>query len=139
MLVHHVRKSPASQPGQALRGSGDLHAWSDSSLYLLRRKDRLELHVEHRSHPAIDPVAVELRQSPAPHLAITGHLDGSEAENGQPVQAKVIDALSERPMTRSALRDRLRIRNQRLGTALADLEAQGRLQRVDGLLVMAGP
>ena len=138
MLVHHVRKSPASQPGQALRGSGDLHAWSDSSLYLLRRKDRLELHVEHRSHPATDPVAVELRQTPAPHLAITGHLDNADDSDESPVQAQVLGALSERPMTRSALRDRLRIRNQRLGTALADLETQGRLHRVDGLLVVAG-
>ena len=37
LLVHHSRKSGATGPGQALRGSSELHAWGDSNLYLLRR------------------------------------------------------------------------------------------------------
>ena len=28
VLVHHARKSAAARPGQALRGSSDLHAWA---------------------------------------------------------------------------------------------------------------
>ena len=39
LLVHHARKSGGSRPGQALRGSSELHAWGDSNLYL-RRRDR---------------------------------------------------------------------------------------------------
>ena len=39
LLVHHARKSGATLPGQALRGSSELHARSDSNLYL-RRRDR---------------------------------------------------------------------------------------------------
>jgi hypothetical protein len=44
-LVHHVRKngSPRGQDGQSLRGSGDLHAWGDSNLYLRRRERQMVL------------------------------------------------------------------------------------------------
>jgi RecA-family ATPase len=53
MLVHHTRKNAAgAAPGQALRGSGDLHAFGDSNLYLRRVKDRLLLVSEHRAAPA---------------------------------------------------------------------------------------
>ena len=31
LLVHHARKSGATRPGQALRGSSELHAWGDST------------------------------------------------------------------------------------------------------------
>ena len=64
-VVHHIRKAVSGgQPGQALRDSGDLHAWSDSNVFLLHRNDRLELHAEHRNHPAPDPVAIELVTGP---------------------------------------------------------------------------
>jgi len=37
VLVHHSRKNgSAARPGQALRGSGDLHAFGDSNLYVRR-------------------------------------------------------------------------------------------------------
>src|SRR5690606_11151764 len=34
LLVHHARKGGHARPGQALRGSSELHAWGDSNLYL---------------------------------------------------------------------------------------------------------
>ena len=34
VLVHHARKSGATRPGQALRGSSELHAWGDSNLFV---------------------------------------------------------------------------------------------------------
>jgi RecA-family ATPase len=38
LLVHHARKdSHSSRPGQALRGSSELHGWGDSNLYLRRK------------------------------------------------------------------------------------------------------
>ena len=54
MLVHHARKSTTARPGQALRGSSELHAWGDSNLYLRARRDRLVLSVEHRAAASID-------------------------------------------------------------------------------------
>lgn len=138
VLVHHVRKSPADQPGQTLRGSGDLHAWSDSSLYLLRRKGRLELHAEHRCFPGQEPVVVELASDPRPHLRILADVT-SEGTPVDPLQDRVLVALAAHPMTRSALRDQLGVRNERLGEALDALAAAGRIARRAGLLVVPVP
>ena len=38
VLVHHTSKKERAHPGQSLRGSGDIHAWLDSGLYLAKRK-----------------------------------------------------------------------------------------------------
>lgn len=129
VLVHHIRKSPAGQPGQALRGSGDLHAWTDSALYLLRQKGQLVLHAEHRAHPAPDPMAICLRSDPA-HLEITEAVEASPAT--LELEQRVVEVLMKRPVTRSRLRAMLRVRNERLGAALERLEAAGRIHRVDG-------
>jgi hypothetical protein len=119
VLVHHVRKSGAGQPGQALRGSGDLHAWGDSNLYLLRRKGGLVLHAEHRSHPAPEPVAVELVTQPT-RLEVR-----TQAQPVDDLERAVVGALESGPLSRTALRERLRVRNERLGHALQRLQAAG--------------
>jgi len=134
VVVHHVRKSTATQPGQALRGSGDLHAWSDSSLYILRRKATLELHAEHRSHPSPAPLVVELQSEPTPHLAIAGSPD--DDATGADLAPRIIEALRASPMTRASLRDHLKVRNETLGHALAALEARDQVTRTDGLLAI---
>ena len=42
LLVHHARKdSHGARPGQALRGSSELHGWGDSNLYLRRQREQL--------------------------------------------------------------------------------------------------
>src|SRR5664279_5623029 len=42
LVVHHARKdSHASRPGQALRGSSELHGWGDSNLYMRRKGSQL--------------------------------------------------------------------------------------------------
>jgi hypothetical protein len=46
--------------GQGLRGSGDLHAFGDSNLYLRRTKEHLVLSSEHRAAAASAPVYLEL-------------------------------------------------------------------------------
>ena len=43
VLVHHASKKHHAQPGQALRGSSDLHAFGDSNAYLARRKKRIPI------------------------------------------------------------------------------------------------
>jgi len=136
VVVHHTRKSGSTgQPGQALRSSGDLHAWSDSSLYLLHRSGRLELHAEHRNHPTPDPLAVELATEPE-HLVVTDiHGDGLASGVGD-LRRQIVEVLTGEPMTRTALRDRLRIRNETLGQLLSGLEADGRVRRVEGRLTV---
>ena len=58
VLVHHLRKAVRAHLGQALRGSGDLHAWTDHAAYITRtgpNGERLRLTLEHRSAPALRP------------------------------------------------------------------------------------
>lgn len=136
VLVHHLRKSGpgGGQDGQALRGSGDLHAWGDSNLYLRRRDGRLRLTIEHRSAPSPDPLALELAPDPAPHLRIAS--DEATASEPRPadLRARVIELLasSSAPLAREAIRAALQARNATLGEALVRLRADGVLDRVDG-------
>jgi len=61
MVVHHARKDAhGTRPGQALRGSSELHGWGDSNLYLRRQKDRLTLSTEHRAAPSQDHLQIQL-------------------------------------------------------------------------------
>lgn len=139
ILVHHVRKSAAEQPGQALRGSGDLHAWSDSSLYLVRRKGRLELHAEHRCFPSPAPLAIELDAGAHPHINVIGDADDDETPAVESLRDRIIQALATHPMSRADLRQHLGVRNERLGEELAALESGGRLVRRGALLAVPVP
>lgn len=132
VLVHHVRKSGAAQPGQALRGSGDLHAWGDSNAYLLMREGKPTLVVEHRAHRAPEPMVVRLDGNP-PRLVIGAAVSTPVDE---PLAERIVAALADRPLTRTVLRERLAVRNETLGGAIDRLIAEGRLVRVeDGLAV----
>ncbi|MEK7750943.1 MAG: AAA family ATPase [Acidobacteriota bacterium] len=64
MLVHHARKdSQASRPGQALRGSSELHGWGDSNLYMRRKGSQLTLTTEHRAAASQDHIPLQLTQA----------------------------------------------------------------------------
>ncbi len=130
VLVHHARKNGSvNQPGQALRGSGDLHAFGDSNLYLRRHRQQLVLTVEHRAAPSPQPIELCLVSGHTPHLEI---VESSES-GGQELTEAVCELLRLRgPMTRTRLRQELRIRNQRLGKALNWLQDQGTIQRTAG-------
>jgi len=66
LLVHHARKdSGSSRPGQALRGSSELHGWGDSNLYVRRRGSQLTLSTEHRAAPSVDHIPIQLSQDGA--------------------------------------------------------------------------
>ncbi|MBK8999604.1 MAG: AAA family ATPase [Myxococcales bacterium] len=58
LVVHHARKNASGSAGQGLRGSGDFHAWTDSALYVRRRRGDLVVTVEHRAAAAPDPFVV---------------------------------------------------------------------------------
>jgi len=138
LVVHHVRKSPASQPGQALRGSGDLHAWLDSALYLMRCQGRLVLRPEHRDNPAVEPVEIALDPD-RPHLVVKGPLldetsvpSASSSGGAGGLDDRVLHALAAQPLTRAALREHLKVRNETLGQALGRLQARGAIAQTDG-------
>ena len=79
LLVHHARKSGATRPGQALRGSSELHAWGDSNLYLRRRDKQIVMTVEHRAAPGLNDIEIELAddgQGPALRLDGSGSPEG---------------------------------------------------------------
>jgi RecA-family ATPase len=60
VVVHPARKGAGRvRAGQALRGSSEFHAWTDSSLYLRRTADALTLTIEHRAEPSHGPMPVE--------------------------------------------------------------------------------
>jgi hypothetical protein len=126
VLVHHASKKQRAQPGQALRGSSDLHAFGDSNAYLANRGDHLLLTLEHRAAKVPEPMALSLVSRPdgsATHLAL---------REGTTVPALaapdlLADAVREllrrttRPWTRQDLRAELRVNNDRLGQVLENL------------------
>jgi len=133
LLVHHLRKNGSSpaQPGQALRGSGDLHAWGDCNLYLQRRTAHIILSVEHRTTSAPDPVPLELIKEPVPHLRIPSSCEEPPDPGLEP---RILDALAQAggPMDRESLRHALRTRNHSLGLALVRLRSQELIERCVG-------
>jgi hypothetical protein len=134
VVVHHTRKNGgAGAAGQNLRGSGDFHAWVDSSLYLRKKRDQLWLAVEHRAASAIEPLALHLVGDDDPgdlHLEL---LEADEERAERDLGADVLHALAERPWTRTDLRAHLGVRNERLGLLLTQLSEDGRVERRDGL------
>jgi hypothetical protein len=134
ILVHHAGKKQQPHPGQSLRGTGDLWAWTDSALYMTRSKDHVLLATEHRSAPAIAPLPLRL----CPHADGSGaHLElldesATSAGAAEPTLAeRVLQTLrgEQAPVPRVALRERLGVNNKRLGDVLAELERKGDLRR----------
>jgi hypothetical protein len=129
LLVHHARKNVADgvAAGQGLRGSGDIHAFGDSNLYLRRAEDHLILSSEHRAAPAAAPVHLELVATDAEttHLEVIAKPDD---ENGRGLEQRVLDLLAQgEALTRTRLRDALAVNNDRLGKVLESLERTGRI------------
>ncbi len=139
VLVHHARKSPADQAGQALRGSSDFHAWGDSNLYLARRGEEIVLSIEHRAAPSPNPLTLRLVADDAPPRL---EIHASPAVPVEPsLSDKILRQLVERgPCWQDTLRHTLRVRKQDLTDALRDLEASRRVLRGQrGWSVPTGP
>lgn len=134
LLVHHARKGAGKdRPGQALRGSSDLHGWGDSNLYLRRRQQHLCLSVEHRAAPSPEDRMLRLLTSPpAPALALINapaQVQQPASQNSFSPSERILQALAgvPKPVDRRTLRDLCRMRSATLGDALAQLTAQGRI------------
>jgi hypothetical protein len=134
VLVHHASKKHRSRPGQALRGSSDIHAFGDDLVHLSAPSEaELVLSVEHRSAPALAPLRLRLVSRPdgrQTHLELVDRPAVQQVPEG-PVEDRVVALIraASEPMTRQDLRERLRINNQRLGDVLVVLERASRILR----------
>lgn len=128
VLVHHARKdSGGSRPGQALRGSSELHGWGDSNLYMRRQRDRLTLSTEHRAAVSKDHLPLHLHQEgPALALSVLESETTSPEPPGSPVQ-RVRQALAQlkEPASVQHLRQLCGMKTATLCAALAELSEQG--------------
>ena len=128
MVVHHARKdSHASRPGQALRGSSELHGWGDSNLYMRRKGAQLTLSTEHRAAPSQDHIPLQLTQAgPALALAV---LERPLAEPDAPPTpvARVRQTLAQlqTPAPLHHLRKLCGLRTAAVSAALTELSTQG--------------
>jgi hypothetical protein len=134
MLVHHARKDArGARPGQALRGSSDLHGWGDSNLYLRRTRAGVRLSIEHRAAPGRDGIALELVElDGGPALRVLDDAVAAEASGARPdPRERILDALADSPAHISAhdLRARCRMRAETFWRALRALVDDGRVTR----------
>lgn len=134
VLVHHARKSvsASTQGGQSLRGSGDFWAFGDSNLYLRRTKDNVILTMEHRAAASPDPVTLQLvtDDDTAVHLQVTGVVYDEKRRRDRELAAAVVKALdATSALTRGQLREKLAVKNERLGRILTQLRDEGTLER----------
>jgi hypothetical protein len=132
ILVHHARKdSNSSRPGQALRGSSELHGWGDSNLYMRRKGSQLTLSTEHRAAPSQDHIPLQLTQSgSALSLSL---LEQPEVELGAeptPVDRvrQTLAGLQE-PVPVQQLRKLCGIRTAAVCSALEELSRSGEVSR----------
>lgn len=132
LLVHHARKdSHSSRPGQALRGSSELHGWGDSNLYLRRKGSQLTLSTEHRAAPSQDHIPLQLTQSgPALALSVLAGPLAQPSTQPTPVE-RVRQALAQlqEPAPVQQLRKLCGMRTADVCSALEDLSKLGEVSR----------
>jgi len=127
LLVHHARKDAhASRPGQALRGSSELHGWGDSNLYLRRKGSQLTLSTEHRAAPSQDHIPLHLAQ-PGPALAVVTATDVAPHPPPESVAHRVRRVLADlkEPISVQRLRQLCGLRTATVCATLAQLAEQG--------------
>lgn len=133
LLVHHARKdSNGSRPGQALRGSSELHGWGDSNLYLRRKGGQLTLSTEHRAAPCQDHIPLQLTQAGSA-LALALLETPLSQPKAEPTPVERVRAalaqLQEPVFSVQQLRKLCAIRTETLCAALEELTQQGELSR----------
>ena len=134
VLVHHASKRCRAQPGQALRGSSDLHAFGDSNAYIVWHENHVVLTVEHRAAAPPDPITLRLVSSEdesLTHLKVCEDDPSVRSADSESLVDAVLRILrhTEAPMTRKALRGSLRVNNHNLGQVLQALKKEGVLHQ----------
>ncbi len=132
LLVHHARKdSNSSRPGQALRGSSELHGWGDSNLYLRRRGSQLTLSTEHRAAASQDHIPLQLTQAgQSLALSVMDRALAQPAPEASPID-RVRQTLAQlnQPAPLQHLRKLCGMRTAVVCSALAELSALGEVSR----------
>jgi hypothetical protein len=138
VLAHHSSKRGSQRPGQGLRGSSDLHAFGDSNVYLQRQGQEIEVTIEHRSAPNIDPFFISLTGNEE-----SLHLEplAQQEEQEHPIKARILDCLktAEKALTRAELRQALRVNNQKLGHAISELTEEKSIVIESSLIKLPNP
>jgi len=135
LLIHHTRKAASKdRPGQALRGSSDLHGWGDSNLYLHRSGNELQLSVEHRAAASHNGLSLQLHQNGsavALRLCDQTPPPPSSPSQSQSPHQRVLHALSQAsdPLPMSELRSLCSMRTSTLCSLLRNLTQQNRVRR----------
>ncbi|MCY4431817.1 MAG: AAA family ATPase, partial [Rhodospirillales bacterium] len=135
VLVHHARKSSAARPGQALRGSSELHAWGDSNLYLRRRGQTIVMTVEHRAAPGLNDIEIELAEDGhGPALRLRQAAAAETAAPPDTPERRILQALAETdaPLSQRQIRKRAATRPATVASALQGLVRQGRVKHATG-------
>ena len=133
LVVHHARKDANStRPGQALRGSSELHGWGDSNLYMRRRGAQLTLSTEHRAAASQDHIPLELTQAgSALALSVAAEdssiVEPSSESGGCQTLQRVQQILAglEQPVTVQQLRKLCGLRTATVCSCLAQLAQTG--------------
>jgi hypothetical protein len=132
LLVHHARKdSNSSRPGQALRGSSELHGWGDSNLYMRRKGSQLTLSTEHRAAPSQDHIPLHLTQAgDAVSLSVLENPINEPPSEPTPVERvrQTLASLQE-PVPVQQLRKLCGIRTAAVCSALGELSQRGEVSR----------
>ena len=132
LVVHHARKnSQASRPGQALRGSSELHGWGDSNLYMRRRGSQLTLSTEHRAAPSRDHIPLQLTESDSVvALSVVDRPTAAPDTPPSPTE-RVRQALAQlrEPIPVQQLQKLCGIRTATICSVLAQLAAAGEVLR----------
>jgi hypothetical protein len=133
LVVHHARKDAnATRPGQALRGSSELHGWGDSNLYMRRLGAKLTLSTEHRAAASQDHIPLQLTQNGSA-LALSVANDSSIPEPGSEPSAlqrvRQILAGLDQPVAVQQLRKLCGLRTATVCSCLAQLAKTGIVTR----------
>jgi hypothetical protein len=133
LVVHHARKDANStRPGQALRGSSELHGWGDSNLYIRRRGAQLTLSTEHRAAASQDHIPIQLTQVGSTLALSVAAEDSSIPEpssesGGRQTLQRVQQILAglDQPVTVQQLRKLCGLRTTTVCSCLAQLAQTG--------------
>ena len=154
VVTHHLGKgrSGSASGGERLRGSGDLHAWGDSNLYLTKLDGGVvQCDVEQRDAEALEEplnfkltvgsagasASLELVEAPEPPEPPGGRsilrpkAPTAKRTPKAPLGERVLAAIREsgEPRSQKRLRTQVGCNNQRLTDALRALQAAGKIER----------
>src|SRR6266852_1445126 len=129
---HHCAFAPAGlrRPGQALRGSSELHGWGDSNLYLRRKGSQLTLSTEHRAAPSRDHIPLQLAESGSTVALTVVERANIQPDTPTPIE-RVRQALAQlqEPIPVQQLQKLCGIRTATVCSILAQLSTKGEIVR----------